>query len=185
MSASLPWESDGLDKSRFEAYAKLLLLKNGRQVEEASDFNEMICQQTKVADLDDADSVNVNVLSRFDDDKLKKAFLDRLSELVANEKGAHHVSSSLMIEWPDRVDIFVAKNTGIRDKDPSAQMLETIASSLREISRLDRQGLSRASLPSFPFLIEWRINGSVLKMPLLSILSNVSGRHWCNHISPE
>lgn len=135
---------EGWDKSKFEAYAKLLRLKNGGQIEEASDSTERADEQ-EISDLDSPDSVNVKPLSRFDETKLKRSFLDRLSELVANEKGGQHVSASLMVEWPDRVDVLVAKNTGFRESDPSVQFLETIASSLRGISKLDRRGVS------FPF----------------------------------
>ncbi|KAH0489424.1 hypothetical protein TgHK011_009855 [Trichoderma gracile] len=136
LKMSYPWGVKGLDKSRFEAYAKLLRLKNGGQIEEASNFSEMPDEEAESNTLDDADSVHANAFSMFDERKLKRAFLDRLSELVANEKGGYHVSSSLMIEWPDRVDILVARNNGFREADATLRMLETIASSLRDISRL-------------------------------------------------
>ncbi|KAL7803693.1 hypothetical protein V8C44DRAFT_343588 [Trichoderma aethiopicum] len=131
-----PWGIGGLDKSRFEAYAKLLRLKTGGQVEEASNFSQMPDEELESDTLDDADSVNADAFSMFDEKKLKRALLDRLSELVANEKGGYHVSSSLMIEWPDRVDILVARNNGFREADATLRMLDTIASSLRDISRL-------------------------------------------------
>ncbi|PTB65734.1 hypothetical protein BBK36DRAFT_1202535 [Trichoderma citrinoviride] len=133
---SYPWGIDGLDRSRFEAYAKLLRLKNGGQVEKASSFSEAPDEETEADMLDDTDSVNANAISMFDEKKLKRAFLDRLSELVANEKGGYHVSSSLMIEWPDRIDILVARNNGFKKADATLRMLETITSSLRDISRL-------------------------------------------------
>ncbi|KAJ5557175.1 hypothetical protein N7494_001090 [Penicillium frequentans] len=135
---------DGWDNCKFEGYVKLLLLKRGRQIEEAFDFTDLLGEQTEVSDLESTDSVDVNILSQFDEDKLKRALLDRLSELVANKKGkgGHHVSASLMIEWPDKVDILVAKNTGLTKKGLSAEMLQKIESSLRSISRLNRQGLS-------------------------------------------
>lgn len=139
MSVSFLSGLDGWDKSRFEAYAKLLRLKNGGQIEEASHFTEIADEQTEFTDLDGADSVNVGLLSQPVEIKLKRAFLDRLSELIANQKGGYYVSSSLMIEWPDRVDILVARNTGPKGKGPSVQILEIIESSLRDISRLDHQ----------------------------------------------
>ncbi|KAK0762955.1 hypothetical protein N5P37_004481 [Trichoderma harzianum] len=137
MSSSFPWGIDGLDKSRFEAYAKLLRLKNGGQIEEASNFSEILDEDIELEKSDDTDSVNANAFLSFDERKMKRAFLDRLSELIANEKGGHHVSSSLMIAWPDRVDILVARNNGFREGDVTLRMLETIASSLRDISTLD------------------------------------------------
>ncbi|KAM6513476.1 hypothetical protein FALCPG4_015891 [Fusarium falciforme] len=42
-----------------------------------------------------------------------------------------------MVGWPDRVDILVAKNNGFKEGDPCRRMLETVASSLRDISILD------------------------------------------------
>lgn len=147
MSTPSLWESSGLDKFRFESYAKLLRQNNGGHVEEASGFTEIADDHTDFVDLFDADSVNVNALSRFNDDKLKRTLLDRLSELISNEKGGHHVSSSLMIEWPDRVDIPVAKNTGIKETDASGQLLETIASCLRGFSAANSLGLSYLLFP--------------------------------------
>lgn len=133
---------DGWDNCKFEGYVKLLLLKRGRQIKEAFDFTDLLGEQTELSDLESTDSVDVNILSQFDEDKLKRALLDRLSELVANEKGGHHILASLMIEWPDKVDILVAKNSGLTKKGLSAEMLQKIESSLRRISRLNRQGLS-------------------------------------------
>ena len=145
MSASFHWGLRGLDKARFDAYARLLRLRNGGQIEEATDFAGLPDEEDP-ADPDDDDSVNAGILSRSDETRLKKAFLDRLSELVANEKGGAFVSAALMIEWPDRVDILVTKNNGIKEGDPCRDMLETLASSLRVIARLDIQSLSSLSL---------------------------------------
>lgn len=149
MNDSFPSGLDGWDMSRFEAYAKLLLLKNGRQIEDAWDFTEIIGEQTEFIHLDGTESVNVDVLSGFRDDELKRAFLDRLSELVANEKGGRHVSSSLMVEWPDRVDVLVARNTGLKNRASTVKILETIGLHLRDISRFDRRGSSCVSPFSF------------------------------------
>lgn len=146
MSSSFPWGIDGLDKSRFEAYAKLLRLKNGGQIEEASNFSEILDEDIELEKPDDTDSVNANAFLSFDERKMKRAFLDRLSELIANEKGGHHVSSSLMIEWPDRVDILVARNNGFREGDVTLRMLENIASCLQDISTLDSSGLACSCL---------------------------------------
>lgn len=140
MSSSRQSGLDGWNKSRFEAFTKLLLLKSGRQVEEASDFIDIPSEAIETSDLESIDSVNVNILSQFNEDKLKRAFLDRISELVANEKGGEHVASSLMIEWPDRVHILVSRNAGHKDCASNIEMLEVIASNLRKISTLDRQG---------------------------------------------
>ncbi|GAD94524.1 hypothetical protein AOR_1_984034 [Paecilomyces variotii No. 5] len=128
-----------MDNPRFEAYAKLLRLKHGGQVEDASDFTEIGGEQTELSDLDDADSSNVNILSCYNENKLKRAFLDRLSEFIANQKGGRYVSSSLMLEWPYRVDVLVARNNGFGDKDTTVRLLKTIESSLRDISSFNRE----------------------------------------------
>jgi hypothetical protein len=151
MSISRQSGLDGWDKSRFEAFTKLLLLKSGRQVEEASEFIDIPSEETESSDLQSVDSVNLDLLSRFNEDKLKRAFLDRISELVANEKGGHHVSSSLMIEWPDKVDVLVSRNAGLKKNASNVEMLGIIALSLRRISTLDRRG--RCYVPSQKLMI--------------------------------
>jgi hypothetical protein len=172
---SVPFLSglEGWDRFRFEAYAKLLRLKNGGQIEEADDYTELADEQMELSDLDSPNSVNVKLLSGFNENKLKRAFLDRLSELVANKKGAHFVSASLMIEWPDRVDVLVARNTGFTKKDLTVHFLETIASGLRDISRLDRQGLSNLPFP-LPFM-EYLAKASILQIPALLIPGRIFG----------
>lgn len=86
---------------------------------------------------DDDDSTAPTTLFDGSDDKMKKAFLDRLAELVANEKGGPHVSATLMIEWPDRVVVLVAKNRGI-DKD-LATFLASLKASIRRLTILGSQ----------------------------------------------
>lgn len=136
------WELPGLDRSRFEAYTKLLRLRNGGQIEEPANFTQLPDEdEAESASLDGHESVCLNPVSQFDDSRLKRAFLDRLSELVANEKGGYHVSASLMFEWRDRVEILVGKNTGFRGSDPGLFLLETIESSLRYIARLNQLGM--------------------------------------------
>jgi hypothetical protein len=74
MSISSPSGLDGWDKSRFEAFTKLLLLKSGRQVEEASDFINIPSEETESSDLKSIDSVKVVKLSQFNEDKLQFVF---------------------------------------------------------------------------------------------------------------
>ncbi|KAM0514881.1 hypothetical protein ACHAPE_006557 [Trichoderma viride] len=157
MSLSCPWGVEGLNKPRFEAYAKLLRLKNGGQIEEASNFSEMLDEEIGSDKLDDAETIDTNEFLLFDERKLKRAFLDRLSELTANEKGGHHVSSSLMLEWPDRVDILVAKNNGFRKGGATLRILETIASSLRDIATLGSSDAATVSTKQnlWRSLVQW------------------------------
>lgn len=141
MSILRPSELGEWDKSRFEAFTKLLLLKSGRQVEEALEFTDIPSENTETSELESIDSLNVDTLSHFNEEKLKRAFLDRLSELVANQKGGQYVSSSIMIEWPDRVDILVSRNAGFKKYVSKVEILEIIESNMRRISTLDRRGL--------------------------------------------
>lgn len=144
MSSSVFRAGQGQDKHRFEAYTKLLRLRNGGQVEEPTDFSELPSEPSNTTELSDAEyaeSIQANTLSRFTDyDKLKKAFLDRLSELVAYEKGGRFVSASLMIEWPDRVDVLLAKNNGFKNGEACLCLLDSVASQLRVISKADPLG---------------------------------------------
>ena len=125
---------------QIRSFHKTPSLEEWRQVEEASSFIDISSEETETSELRSIDSVSVNILSQFNEDKLKRAFLDRISELVANQKGGPHVSSSLMIEWPDRVDILVSRNAGLKKYVSNVEILEIIASNLRRISTLDRRG---------------------------------------------
>ncbi|KAK3375576.1 hypothetical protein B0T24DRAFT_616552 [Lasiosphaeria ovina] len=158
MSISFSWAQSGLNKSRFEAYTKLLRLRNGGQVEESSDFSERPDDDIELADPSDGtESVRVRNLSHVDNSRLKRTFLDRLSELVANSKGGHHVSAALMVEWPDRVDVLVARNSGFKPDDPSVRMLERLSSELREISRIGLADSKASAVAEnlWTSLVEW------------------------------
>ena len=77
---------------------------------------------------------------------------------MANAKGGggRHVSASLMVEWPDHVDILVARNSGFKHGDPGLGMLETLSSSLPEIARLGILGPSSAPAQKiWASLVEW------------------------------
>lgn len=61
MNVSFLSELDGYNKPRLEAYEKHLLLNSGRQIEEASDFTEIVDERTGFSGLDSTDSVSVNI----------------------------------------------------------------------------------------------------------------------------
>lgn len=82
---------------------------------------------------DTDDYVAPATLSDGSEDRMKRAFLDRLAELVANDKGGPHVSATMMIEWPDRAVVLVAKNIGI-DKD-LATFLAELEAIIRKLSQ--------------------------------------------------
>jgi hypothetical protein len=101
MSISSPSGLDGWDKSRFEAFTKLLLLKSGRQVEEASDFINIPSEETESSDLKSIDSVKVVKLSQFNEDKLQFVFqlaLDkRIQEIHVHDCSPDLYNSSLKV----------------------------------------------------------------------------------------
>ncbi|KAK0620150.1 hypothetical protein B0T14DRAFT_224675 [Immersiella caudata] len=145
MYASFHWGPEGFKKARFEAYAKLLRLRNGGQVEEATNSFDFLRNEPEdyQDSRDDAELTRANLdtaSSSFRDKRLKIAFLDRLSELVANIKGSHHVCAAMMIERPDHVDILVARNNGIKPEDPTLTLLEALSSNMTEIARRGFQG---------------------------------------------
>lgn len=149
MSKSLHLTPKGLNRARFQAYAKLLRLRSGGQAEPPEDSLAFLTDDDEGPDAgeDDDDSIAPAALFDGHEDRMKRAFLDRLAELVANEKGGPHVSATLMVEWPDRVVVLVAKNTGI-DRD-----LATFLASLEVLIRRVAMSGSWAVLPlSSPYL---------------------------------
>src|ERR1041384_4964751 len=111
MSDGVYWGLPGLHKARFQAFVKLLLLRNSRQAEEP--FRSDAMRRDPNSDdfeESDADSLTTQMLLDFDIDHLKRSFLDRLSELVAKAKGGRHVAAAMMVSSPGKVDVIVAKN---------------------------------------------------------------------------
>ena len=155
MGTTFHWALGGLNKARFDAYAKLLSLRNGGQVEDLSEMDDIIDDPSAIPN--DDESVRANPAdSGATATKLKRAFLDRLSELMANAKGGYHVSASLMIEWPDHVDVLVARNNGIKLGDPAVQVLETISTVLQQVARLGSAGSSSTPAQElWESLVEW------------------------------
>ncbi|EFX02917.1 hypothetical protein CMQ_2846 [Grosmannia clavigera kw1407] len=113
------WNEAGLDVARFEAYAKLLCLRNGGQVEETSMYVDL--------NNDDDDIINDQV---------------DISSLASAEKGGKQVACCMMVEWPDHVDVLVAKNKAFAENEPGIPMLQELASALREISKFDMHVLN-------------------------------------------
>lgn len=117
MTESFHWASQRLiHGSRFQAYAKLLKLRSGGQADRPEYSTAFLADDEPGDEESDAgedtnDSVARAMLSDSREDRMKRAFLDRLAELVANAKGGPHVSATMMIEWPDRAVVLVAKKT--------------------------------------------------------------------------
>jgi len=122
MSLSFNWLLDDLNQPRFQAFTSLLRLRNGGQLEGADGdhedeydaFSFMFPHDTED---DDLDSTSPQELKSFDDEELKRRFLDRTAEIFSNIKGGPHVASTLLAEWPGVAEVFVAKNRGLSEED--------------------------------------------------------------------
>ena len=109
------WEENGLNRARFEALAKLLRLRHHGQVEAPSRFDETqlgIIPDDNVES--DNDSAKTMQLTDFESSRLQRLFLDRLAELIANEKGGRHVAATMMSVGPDGIHAIVARNSKFR-----------------------------------------------------------------------
>jgi hypothetical protein len=76
------------------------------------------------------------------DDGLRKRFLDRLSELIANDKGGNHVSCAVMRENVENecADIWIARNSGFVKGDGTNEekdfaFLDKLESVLRSVAQ--------------------------------------------------
>lgn len=139
MSATFTWASQGLDQARFQALAKLLRLRSGGQIEEPEDSIHYLDIELERKDVSDNDSTTTTVIHDTGQTRLKRAFLDRLAEVVSEVKGGPDVSASLMIEWTDKVDILVAKNTGIDKGTAAWTFLTSRASNMQSLARSGMQ----------------------------------------------
>ena len=137
MSASFHWDRKGLNKARFQVFAKLLRMRNGGQAEPPTSYEDIQDdEEDKNVDAD-AYSTKAQTLTDFDDKRLRQSFLDRIAELVANIKEGQHVTAALMVESPEKVQVFVAKNKGIEKND--TVFLKKLEARLRSIASVDRK----------------------------------------------
>lgn len=143
--SSFNWKPPRLNRPRLEAVAKLLYLKDGGQIEEASRFDVLPDTGDENGSADSRTSLDPLTTTPPGNDyyeKLLIAFLDRLAEIIANVKGGRDISSSLAIAWPDRIDVLVAKTNGFTPGDQTTVMLENLEEGIREISALGLYGTS-------------------------------------------
>ncbi|KAI0853036.1 hypothetical protein F5Y00DRAFT_130748 [Daldinia vernicosa] len=117
MSHTFHWGLDGLDKPRFEAYTKILSLRNGGQAGDVITFDPCEAGLDVTEPAEDGDSIAGQPLTNFDNDKLKRAFLDRLSEILSHTRGGYQVAAALMIENLGVPEVTVAKNSGLKQTD--------------------------------------------------------------------
>lgn len=134
------WGLEGLDESRFRALTSLFRLRNGGQLEAPVEdsgelqYDAAIINSSTVEE-DDGDSIGPQTFTNFDEKELKRRFLDRVAELVSNVRGGPHVAGTLLVEWPEKTEILVAKNGGCFKGD--RDLLETLQTLIRVVARSD------------------------------------------------
>lgn len=114
---------DGAKSSKlaeFTALAHLLSLRNGGPIEQPSlDDSEDaydVCEgESEVSNV----TARPELLSSFRSEGILRRFLDRLSEILAVEKGGRFVSAAVLREGEKEecVDIWVARNSAFRAED--------------------------------------------------------------------
>lgn len=116
------------------AYAKLLFLRSGRQLEDKTSYRELESELSPDGATNDGDSFKNLSLGDLDVDRLRREFLDRLSETVSSAKGGRHVVASHMFYWPDKVKTFVAINSGVSEGDALSEFLGNLCAVLKDIA---------------------------------------------------
>ncbi|KAK4454850.1 hypothetical protein QBC34DRAFT_103175 [Podospora aff. communis PSN243] len=144
MSQKFDWKEQGLDRAWFEALTKLLRLRHQGQVETPTRFDEDADDDGQVTSEMDCSSVKALPLMDFEANRLQRQFLDRLAELVANQKGGKHVAATAMSVFPDSVNVIVARNDGFRPIDK--EFLERSQSLLRRIAATGQDDESKGAL---------------------------------------
>jgi hypothetical protein len=127
------WQSAGLNQARFRAYSSLLLMKAGLQVGDRLEPEEDPDDQDTIDTHDDTDSISPQILTSFDESKLKAALQDRIAELISNVKGGQYVAATLLVERQDILTIIVARNEGLNQKD--RKFLRNLERLLRDIAQ--------------------------------------------------
>ncbi|KAF1986884.1 hypothetical protein K402DRAFT_454120 [Aulographum hederae CBS 113979] len=135
MASRFHWDLSGLDLDRFRAYASLLRLRSGGQVDERLEAEQILQIENSSAESDDADSVAPLAVILFDETRLREAFQDRVAELVSNVKGGYHVAATLLVEMPDVAQLVVAKNESFSPTDEN--FLAKLQDLLRAIAKAD------------------------------------------------
>lgn len=147
MSQKFDWKQQGLDRARFEALTKLLRLRHQGQVETPTRFDDDDDEgddDVQLAPEADCGSIKTSPPTDLEGGRLRRRFLDRLVELIANEKGGRHVTATAMSVGPDNVKVTVARNDKFRPTD--REFLERVQSLLRRIAATTQDGRSKDSL---------------------------------------
>lgn len=116
------------------AYAKLLFLRSGRQFEDKTPYRDLEGEiSPDEAGNDGVSSKNIP-LGHFDADRLRRQFLDRLSETISSTKGGRYVVASHMFYWPDKIKVFIAINLGVAEGDATSTFLDAFSTALKAIA---------------------------------------------------
>lgn len=115
------------------AYAKLLFLRSGRQFEDKTSYKGLEAEVPPDESMDGDESIKNMSLGNLDVDRLRREFLDRLSETISSAKGGRHVVASHMFYWPDKIKVFVAINSG-GSKGDALSELDSLSTALNAIS---------------------------------------------------
>lgn len=116
------------------AYAKLLFLRSGCQLEDKTSYRELQSELSSDEPTNDGDSFKNLSLGDLDVDRLRREFLDRLSETVSSAKGGRHVVVIHMLYWPDKVKTFVAMISGASEGDAPSEFLGNLCAALKNIA---------------------------------------------------
>lgn len=116
------------------AYAKLLYLRNGRQFEDKTSYRELPGNVFTDDSGGDGDSAKNIPFGNVDVDRLRREFLDRLSETASSTKGGRYVVASHMFYWPDKAKVFVAINSGFTEGDALSEFLVNLCTALNVIA---------------------------------------------------
>ncbi|KAK3322760.1 hypothetical protein B0H66DRAFT_474160 [Apodospora peruviana] len=144
MSQQFDWKEPGLNRARFEALTKLLRLRHQGQVEPPTRFDNDEDDDSQLAPETDCSSVKASPPTDFEADRLRRQFLDRLAELIANHKGGRHVAATAMSVGPDSVKVTVAKNDKFRQID--REFIERVQSLLQRIAATTQDGSTKDAL---------------------------------------
>jgi hypothetical protein len=133
MAEHFDWSLPRLDKRHFTAFANLLALRNGGQVEPASLHDDML-HEDESSDDGDAVSIDTSRPHRISDsghNRLKRKFLDCLAEFTANIKSGKSVACSSMREGEENVTLWITRNEGFQTPEvPLFDRLSELLSSL-------------------------------------------------------
>ncbi|KAK3348856.1 hypothetical protein B0T25DRAFT_230661 [Lasiosphaeria hispida] len=141
MSQSFGWEPNGVGRVRFQALIKLLHLRHNGQIERPTRLESVqLSSDTDdaVAEAADDDSTKAMTLADSNSDYLQRSFLDRLAELVADQKGGRHVAATMMVTTQDSVTVLVAKNDKFGARD--GKFLGDVGAQLQLIAKSTSSG---------------------------------------------